>query len=387
MARPEPSREGPCSRPGSYGQGLQVRENRESFASFFELSTGRTIVARHPAIRRVFFVSLFCDGFGRVSSKRQAVEQERNKASVRRRLHHVCTATVGATLALVMAGGLVTNTGSALAVPDWPTTFGYNMFTYPPSQWVGGVLYEHTHRLLGSLVGLLTIALLAAAWFWEERSWVRWLTFVALIAVIAQGVLGGMRVVLLRHDLAMVHGSFAQAFFGLLVVLWVVTAPSWDRLGESSATLQGSRLAGSLALVLPAAVYTQIVLGAFLTHRGQALWEHVAGAALVAGLVVVALAWVMRASPETAALRTPVFALAGLVALQLSLGFLAYLWHFTNLHLRLPYQVGLMVLAAHRMTGTLVWGTSLVFALRLARALFRSEGAGWSVKEASKAWT
>lgn len=314
------------------------------------------------------------------------MKQGTDTAAPRRRVHYVCTATVGATLVLVMAGGLVTNTGSALAVPDWPTTFGHNMFTYPPSQWVGGVLYEHTHRLLGSLVGLLTILLTVAAWIWDERVWVRWLTFVALLAVIAQGVLGGMRVVLLQHELAIVHGCFAQAFFGLLVFLWAATSKTWNSLGRSE-TLEGSWFPALLAVALPTAVYTQIVLGALLTHRGQALWEHVAVAGVVSGLVIVALIWVMRAAPWLAELRAPVFALAGLVSLQLSLGLMAYLWHFANLHLRLPYEFGLALLAAHRMTGTLVWGASLVFGLRLGRILLQPMDTGWAVKEASKAWT
>ncbi|MCX8070875.1 MAG: COX15/CtaA family protein [Candidatus Binatia bacterium] len=312
---------------------------------------------------------------------------EKQVMSLQRRLHWICTAAVGSTLALVALGGLVTNTGSALAVPDWPTTFGYNMFTYPPSQWVGGVLYEHSHRLLGSVVGFLTIILAVAAWRWEQRSWVRWLALGAVAAVIVQGVLGGMRVVLLEHGLAVVHGCFAQAFFGLLVGLWVVTSPSWDRLEQKAGMVESSWFAAFLRMALPAAVYAQLVLGAFLTHRGQAVWEHIFLACLVAVLTVAVLVWVMRVVPQVAELRTPAFALAGLVSLQLSLGLMAYLWHFTDLHLRLPYGVGLSLLAAHRITGTLVWGSSLVFALRLARVRWLWVRSGWSLGEASKAWT
>ncbi|GIW44108.1 MAG: cytochrome aa3 oxidase assembly protein CtaA [Candidatus Binatia bacterium] len=307
----------------------------------------------------------------------------------KRWLHAVCTATAGATLALVMVGGLVTNTGSALAVPDWPTTFGYNMFTYPPSQWIGGVLYEHSHRLLGSLVGFLTILLLVAAWRWEDRPWVRWLSALALVAVVLQGVLGGMRVVLLRHELAIIHGCFAQAFFGLLVTLWVVTSETWERLSASPGIGRSSWIGGLLAILVPGAVFSQIALGALVTHRGQALWEHIGMAGVVATLVLCAFTWVMRNARDVRALRIPVFALAGLVSLQLSLGLMAYLWHFTNLHLQLPYGVGLGLLAAHRMTGTLLWGTSLVFALRLGRVRAASLGPVWHGAEtgASKAWT
>src|SRR5690349_21764347 len=105
------------------------------------------------------------------------------------------------TLLLILMGGLVTNTGSALAVPDWPTTFGHNMFLFPWDKMVGGIFYEHTHRLLGSLVGLLTLLLAAVLWRADRRRWVRSLGIAAVVAVIVQGVLGGMRVVLLEHGL------------------------------------------------------------------------------------------------------------------------------------------------------------------------------------------
>ena len=95
---------------------------------------------------------------------------------------------------LVLAGSLVTSTGSGLSVPDWPTTYGWNMFSFPPSKWVGGILYEHGHRLIASTVGFLTIVL--AAWLGsrEPRRWMKWLGAAALGAVIAQGVLGGLTV-------------------------------------------------------------------------------------------------------------------------------------------------------------------------------------------------
>src|SRR5713101_4422224 len=108
--------------------------------------------------------------------------------------HRLAVVTAAATLLLIFVGGLVTNTGSALAVPDWPTTFGYNMFLYPWSRMAGGIFYEHSHRLIGSAVGLLTIALAVWLWVTETRRWVRGLGLLAVAAVIAQGVLGGLRV-------------------------------------------------------------------------------------------------------------------------------------------------------------------------------------------------
>src|SRR5436309_1631193 len=127
--------------------------------------------------------------------------------------HHLAVVTADATLLLIFVGGVVTNTGSALAVPDWPTTFGYNMFLYPWSRMVGGIFYEHSHRLIGSVVGMLTVTCAVWLWLTEDRKWMRVVGLVAVVAVIAQGILGGLRVLLLEHGLAIIHGCVAQAFF------------------------------------------------------------------------------------------------------------------------------------------------------------------------------
>src|SRR6185295_10787304 len=142
------------------------------------------------------------------------------RAAMRKLAHGLALVTAAVTCVLIVFGGLVTNTGAALAVPDWPTTFGHNMFLYPWAQMVGGIFYEHSHRLIGAVVGLLTLALGAALW----PSRLRWLGVAAVVAVIAQGVLGGLRVVLLQGTLAIVHGCLAQAFFGLLVAIAMLSA-------------------------------------------------------------------------------------------------------------------------------------------------------------------
>src|SRR5574337_685382 len=126
--------------------------------------------------------------------------------------HRFAMLTAASTLMLIFVGGLVTNTGAGLAVPDWPTTFGYNMFLYPWSQMVGGIFYEHSHRLIGSTVGLLTLTLAFVLWVKEPARLPRWLGVAAVGAVIVQGVLGGLRVILVSvgSELALIHGLFAQ---------------------------------------------------------------------------------------------------------------------------------------------------------------------------------
>src|SRR5215831_2845319 len=142
-------------------------------------------------------------------------------------LHRYALLAAMATFPLLFVGGLVTSTGSALAVPDWPTTFGQNMFLYPWSRMVGGIFYEHSHRLLGALVGFLTMTLTLWLWFNDRRPLLRWLGGIALAAVMIQGALGGLRVVLLQQTLAIVHACLAQAFFALLVSIALLTSPAW----------------------------------------------------------------------------------------------------------------------------------------------------------------
>src|SRR6476646_1070871 len=159
-------------------------------------------------------------------------------------LHRFSKVVVAATILLLLAGSLVTSTGSGLSVPDWPTTYGWNMFTFPPSKWVGGIFYEHGHRLIASGVGFLTIILTTWLWLSESRRWVRWLGVAALAAVITQGVLGGLTVLFfLPAAISTAHAALAEIFFCLVVSIALFTAPSW-RAGAASPALESSARTG-----------------------------------------------------------------------------------------------------------------------------------------------
>jgi len=175
--------------------------------------------------------------------------------------------TVAATVFLICSGGMVTSKGVGLAVPDWPTSFGYNMFLFPVSQWVGGIFFEHTHRLIASVVGLLTVTL--AIWLWrrEERSWVRGLGVLAVGAVVLQGVLGGLRVTLLKDEIGVFHACLAQAFLGLLVFIALVTSRSWQSLPKKII----DRRSLQLAIVTAFLIYLQLALGATMRHQHRDL--------------------------------------------------------------------------------------------------------------------
>src|SRR6202045_4351135 len=135
--------------------------------------------------------------------------------------------TAVATLLLICSGGMVTSKNVGLAVPDWPTTFGYNMFLFPVSKLIGGVLFEHTHRLISSTVGFLTIIL--AVWLWrtEDRPAVKTLGLLAVAGAILQGILGGLRVTMLKDQIGIFHACLAQAFLGLIVLIAIVTTNFW----------------------------------------------------------------------------------------------------------------------------------------------------------------
>jgi cytochrome c oxidase assembly protein subunit 15 len=184
-----------------------------------------------------------------------------DESGYNRGLHRVALVVAWATFPLIFIGGLVTSKDAGLSVPDWPNSYGYNMFLFPPRLWAGNIFYEHTHRLYASFVGLLTIVLAAWAWFGERRRWVRWLGVSCLSLVIVQGVLGGLRVVLLKLDLAIVHACVAQAFFCLAMLMCLVTSRWW--LGADGPR---DRRLIRLAVVTWIVVYLQLVVGATMRH-------------------------------------------------------------------------------------------------------------------------
>ena len=213
-----------------------------------------------------------------------------NENTYQPRLHRVALLTAAATFPLIFMGGLVTSHQAGMSVPDWPNSYGYNMFLFPPSQWVGGIFYEHTHRLMGTVVGMLSMLLAVWAWRTEPRKWVRLLAYSVLGAVIFQGVLGGLRVVLVELDLAIVHACFAQAFFCLAALTVAVTSRWWigatradgfdvvparrtSAVPESSlAEFHGKSICpcsdwtARLAILAVLTIYLQLVAGAVMRH-------------------------------------------------------------------------------------------------------------------------
>jgi heme a synthase len=189
----------------------------------------------------------------------------------RRWLHRFAFFTAIATLFLICSGGMVTSKGVGLAVPDWPTTFGYNMFLFPVSKWVGGIFFEHVHRLVASIVGFLTIILAIWLWSGESRRWLRNLGFAALGAVILQGVLGGLRVTLLKDEIGVFHACLAQGFFGSLIVITLATSRFWQRISAEGFPPGAAQSLARIAIFTTTVTYAQLALGATMRHEHRDL--------------------------------------------------------------------------------------------------------------------
>jgi cytochrome c oxidase assembly protein subunit 15 len=303
----------------------------------------------------------------RIDASRES--QEPDGPPFRRGLHLVALAAAAFTLPLLYVGGSVTTYRVGLAVPDWPTTFGINMFLYEFWNAPFGVRVEHTHRLYGAAVGLFTVLL--AAWFliFERRKWLKGLGVLALAAVIVQGVLGGTRVTEVSTFLAAVHGAMGQAFFGLMVALCVLTGRNWQNDAAPEEDTGGLRLLALLALALVAA---QIVLGSWLRHYGTlpALFTHAVFAMVVwlAGMVL----WlrIERQRASLAALVPAARALGIASALQIVLGVVAlvYLLPFDGTPRSVSFYQA-VARTGHQTNGALLLGASVVLYLRAVRHL------------------
>jgi cytochrome c oxidase assembly protein subunit 15 len=302
-----------------------------------------------------------------------------------RGLHRFAAVTAAATLGLIVAGGLVTSTESGLSVPDWPLSYGKLM---PPM--IGGVFYEHGHRMVATTVGILTVVL--AVWLAkrEPRWWVRRLGLLAVATVVAQGVLGGLTVIfLLPTAVSVAHACLAQTFFCLVVAIAVVTSPRWDPQPD------GARASASRVAALAAgAVFVQLVIGAVMRHTKAGLaipdfplalgrlvpaidsfpvaiaFAHRAWALVVAGLVF----WAAAAAHRSGLRRSALF-LASLVPTQVALGALTVL-----------SRKGVAITTAHVATGALLLGTSLAVSLGARSRVRRDEPAEIFVETRALAW-
>ena len=323
-----------------------------------------------------------------------------------RLVHGLAVALTIAVFPLIWVGGLVTTYDAGMAVPDWPNTYGYNMFAYPATTWLFGpfdLLVEHSHRLLGTIAGFISIGLVVAAFWLEPRSWFRWWAVFVLLAVIAQGALGGVRVLLDQRTFAMIHGCTGPLFFAIATATAVMSSRWWLMRGQL--TFVQSRWSTSrtawTALLLLLASYVQLTIGAQLRHvtgsvSPQLFMAFVHSHLTMAGLVAVlalglaATTSLRRETPSQ--VRLPAGLLFGCVILQIALGIATWVVNYA-----LPWQElseslarytilakgywESIIVTAHMATGSLIISLATVTALRAWRS--RAQGVA---REVNSKW-
>ena len=283
--------------------------------------------------------------------------------------------TAVCTFLLLIAGSLVTSNDAGLSVPDWPLSYGS---LTPPM--VGGIFYEHGHRMIASFVGLLSIVL--AVWLWRVASrgpaaqrWLRWLGVAALGAIVAQGFLGGLTVLFfLPPWVSSAHATLAQIFFSTVASIALFTGAWWEREPVLWRSDFGNPSLHGLSVATVAAVFVQLILGAAFRHKAFGIIPHLAGSVVVTGLIFWLAGALKRRFPGVPELRSAARGLHTLIGLQLLLGAAAY-WsrlYAASFPQPIPVMVGLTV--AHVVTGALVLVSTVLVTLICYR-LVRPAGA------------
>ncbi len=282
------------------------------------------------------------------------------------RLHTFAVFTASLTLLLIVAGALVTSNDAGLSVPDWPTTFGS---FYKMPHMVGGVKFEHGHRMVAEFVGLMTIILAVWTWRAESRRWLRLLGVAALGTVIMQGILGGLTVLfLLPAPISSAHAAVAQTFFCIAVCIAMFTGRRWVEEVPQVETDSRRPSLFTLTLLSIFVLYVQLILGAMFRHKGMSWWPHVLHAAIVAIVLTWTAIRALSVYSKIEAVRKPAVVLMSLLITQLCLGFAAFLtrvaWGKDNVQPELPMVVSTV---AHVAVGALLLATTVVLAIQVWR--------------------
>ena len=294
---------------------------------------------------------------------------------------------------LLVAGALVTSNEAGDSVPDWPLSFG--RWLIHPDYFTGNIRYEYSHRFIAGVVGAATFLLALWAWFTERRGWVRRLALIAFAGVVAQAVIGGVRVHFPGYKplIAIPHALIAQSFFALLVSIAVFTGRRWHERQERQDVRvdEGSPSVNALVRLTVAAVLAQLVLGAGFRHQAFGIVPHVAGAVAVTLVTLWTALTVLKRHKTDAYLARPARAALALVLLQVSLGVLTYiarmasagrlvktvggffdsmtLWPLASMNDIQPREPMISLTAAHLAVGALTLAVIVVLALRCYQSL------------------
>jgi cytochrome c oxidase assembly protein subunit 15 len=269
------------------------------------------------------------------------------------------------TFLLIIAGALVTSNDAGLSVPDWPTSFG--SFRMP--RMVGGVMFEHGHRMIAGTVGILVIILALALWIKDSRHWVKWVGSAAVLAVLVQALLGGITVLFyLPVAISTSHATLGQIFFCLAASLAFFTRADW-RWDEPKLEDTSTPSLQHLTVAMTGVILVQLVLGAVYRHSGMGIEPHVVGAGVVTMLVAFVVTRIMMKFATTRALLTPALLLGALLILQVFLGIGSYVVKMADRNAPQPLPPVVDLTTAHVAVGALVLVTSLYLTYQTHRFL------------------
>jgi heme a synthase len=274
-------------------------------------------------------------------------------------LHRFAILVAVCTLLLVVAGATVTSKEAGLSVPDWPLSYGK---LFP--EMTGGVLFETGHRMIATVVGILTIIL--AVWLQrvDPRPWMRKLGWVALGSVVAQGLLGRMTVLMLQPPpVSVAHACLAQLFFSTTVAIALFTSRGWQE-GASLVEDYGRPRLRTLAIVAPLLVLGQVALGAAFRHRALSLLPHILGAVVVTLAILLVGMFVLQQFGKHPALRQAATLLLSVTGLQVLLGVAAY---YTRVQAEQIPLAMVLTTVAHVATGALTLASTVVLSIQIRR--------------------
>jgi heme a synthase len=273
------------------------------------------------------------------------------------------------TVLLFVFGALVTSNGAALSVPDWPKSFG----TWFPSlkMLAGGAFFEHSHRVIAAILGLLVFILAIALWKKDPRSWMRWFGAIAVGGVAVQGFLGGQVVrQLLQYWLPVLHACFAQIMFAAVLSIAVFTSKWWleehPKLDDS-----GTPSIHSLAMLNAVVTFLQVFLGAGFRHQEMSIWPHMAGSLVVLGVMIWTAAALRRRFDDSKELTFGRTMLHALVGTQILLGFAAYWSRLATQDAPQPAPAMVWLTVVHTVFGALVCASSILVVLMCYRLVPR----------------
>src|SRR5438477_2952785 len=280
--------------------------------------------------------------------------------------HRIALFIAAVTFLVIIAGALVTSEDAGLSVPDWPTSYGH-LVKLPP--WVGGIVYEHSHRMIAWFTGMYTIVIACWTWLVDRRRWMRYLAIGALATIVAQGILGGVTVLhFLPPAISTAHAAVGQTFFCIAVAIALCTGRGWVEKVPQALADHGHPKLLVLCWYSILILYIQLIFGGMFRHHGMSWAPHVINALSVALILTWTGVRAIMQFPAVDAVRRSTVALLFPLVIQLFLGFAAFFTRVVNVPGISPGESYMVIsTVAHVAVGALLLATTVVLTFQTWR--------------------